>query len=76
MHMILTAELSSIILLDEAILLLKVNKNVDSVVELSRNRITVVIARILAVRIILRFTVVVLTEYSYVNLTSTFDVDR
>jgi len=74
MHMILTAELSSIILLDEAILLLKVNKNVDSVVELSRNRITVVIARILAV--ILRFTVVVLTEYSYVNLTSTFDVDR
>jgi hypothetical protein len=53
-----------------------VNENVDSAVKLSRDRVTVVITRILIVRITLRSTIIVLTEYSHIDLTSTFDVDR
>ena len=75
-HAILTAELSGIVLLDEATLLLKVNENVDGAVELGGDRVAVVIARILAARIALRSTVVALAEHSHIDLTSTFDVDR
>jgi hypothetical protein len=75
-HMILMAELSSIVLLDEATLLLKVNENVDGIVELGRDRVTVVITRILTARIALRSTIVVLTEHSHIDLTSTFNIDR
>ena len=75
-HAILTAELSSIVLLDEATLLLKVNENVDGAVELGGDRVVVVIARILAVRIALRSTIIALVEHSHIDLTSTFNVDR
>jgi hypothetical protein len=75
-HVILTAELSGIILLNKATLLLKVNENVDGAVELGRDRVAVVIARILTARIALRSTIVVLTEHSHINLTSTFNIDR
>ena len=74
-HAILTAELSSIVLLDEATLLLKVNENVDGAVELGGDRVVVVIARILAVRIALRSTIIALVD-SHIDLTSTFNVDR
>jgi hypothetical protein len=53
-----------------------VNENVDSIVELSRDRVTVMIARILTARIVLRSTIIVLTEHSHINLISTFDVNR
>ena len=75
-YTILIAELSSIVLLNKAILLLKVNKNVNSTVELSRDRVIVVITRILTARIALRSTVVMLTEHSHIDLISTFNVDR
>jgi len=52
-HTILTTELYSLILLDNAALLLKMNENVDSAVELSRDGIAVMIAGVLTVRITL-----------------------
>jgi len=76
MYTILIVELSSIVLLNKIILLLKVNKNVNSIVELSRNRIIVIITRILIVRIILQSTIIILIEYSYINLISTFNINR
>jgi hypothetical protein len=75
-YAILTAELSSIVLLDEATLLLKVNENVNGAVELGGDRVAVVIAGILTARIVLRSTIVVLAEHSHIDLTSTFNVDR
>jgi hypothetical protein len=53
-HAILTAELSGIVPLDKATLLLKVNENVDGAVEFGGDGVAVVIARTLATRIALR----------------------
>jgi hypothetical protein len=71
---ILTAEHVGSIRLRDTVLLLEVNKNVDSPVELSRNRVAVVITRVLIARIALRSNIVVSTEDGYLDLASSLNV--
>jgi hypothetical protein len=73
---ILTAEHIGSVRLGDTALLLEVNKNVDGPVELGRNRVVVVIARVLTARIALRSNVVASVEDGYLDLASSLNVGR
>jgi hypothetical protein len=73
---ILTAEHVGSVRLGDTALLLEVNKNVNGPVELGRNRVAVVIARVLTVRIVLRSNVVASVEDGYLDLASSLNVGR
>jgi hypothetical protein len=57
-------------------LLLEVNENVDGLVKLGRNRVAVVVAGVLTIRIALRSNVVASTEDGHLDLASSLDVGR
>ena len=56
--------------------LLEVNKNVNSLIELSRNRVVVIVTRVLTTRIILQSNVITSIEDSYLDLASSLNISR
>jgi hypothetical protein len=75
LHALLTAELASRVSREDG-LLLKVDQDVKGIVELSRNVVVVVVARVFTARVTLCVRVIASVEHSGLDLTSTLNSVR